>query len=79
MIRKNCNYVILKKLDTKRDLKYVLNENSGGADPKKLVNAYLDTVNSDPLNFFVIDKITTNPNLKFRTNFTGIPFDDLKP
>ena len=73
-IRKNTQYVILKKIATGRDLKSILREYSLGVDDKQLLALYKYATAGDPLrNFLMIDIGTNDPNLRFRKNYTGIP------
>ena len=69
-VRINCNYIILKKLSSKKDLKSVLDDNALGVDLKELEKIY-SYATKDKLNFLMID-VDNEPHLKFRINFTPI-------
>ena len=75
VIRQNCNYMILKRLETKKDLSLVLSENSGGVEPDIVKKAYHYVTNLSPTSFFLIDKVTTDPKYKFRNCYAPL---DLK-
>lgn len=69
-IRLQCNYLILKKLSSKRDLAQILNEFSLGKDIKELAALYKDaTIN--PLYFLLIDADAPDDK-KFRKGFLDI-------
>jgi hypothetical protein len=66
-IRINCNYILLKKLSSKRDLKMILSEWGLGRDLHELEQAYTYATR-DPLYFLLID--TEGPEeKKFRRGF----------
>lgn len=69
-IRLQCNYLILKKLSSKRDLSQILNEFSLGKDIKELTALYKNaTIN--PLYFLLIDADAPD-EMKFRKGFLEI-------
>jgi hypothetical protein len=76
MIRKNSNYVILKKIKNAMDVSRIVREFSIGATPKELIAMYQYAMNAtgDPLtSFFMIDTVTKDDNMQFRANFDPIP------
>ena len=84
LIRKNCNYVMLKQMDNEQDLKRIIREYAMGCTPKELTamyqhaltGPYMDDSLSDQevqhRAFFMIDRSTTDPKLKYRANFDPI-------
>jgi hypothetical protein len=69
-IRLNSNYIILKKLSSKRDLKNVLDDNALGVDLKELEKIYSNST-KNKLDFLLID-VDNEPENKFRCNFSLI-------
>jgi hypothetical protein len=70
-IRKNADYIMLKKVQTLRDLKSIVREYSLNVKVKELIEIYKKAI-SNIENFFLIDLYTNDDNLKYRINFTGI-------
>lgn len=68
MIRLNCNYIMLKKLPNKNDLKMILREYDLGIDIDQLIKYYNDAT-KDRLSFLLIDLEETEPEKKFRNAF----------
>lgn len=66
-IRLNCNYIILKKLGSTRDLKEILKDNSLNVEQKELLKIYEDAT-KDKLNFLLID-LNGDEASRFRKNF----------
>jgi len=73
-VRINCNYIILKKLSSKRDLKSVLDDNALGVDLKELEKIYTDCTRNK-LDFLMVD-IDADLENKFRCNFTPIKLSE---
>jgi hypothetical protein len=74
-IRQNTQYIMIKKVDTPKDLKTVLREYKlGGIDIQQLEAMYHYAMEkADPhLAFFMIDTLTGNKALRFRANFSPI-------
>lgn len=69
-IRLQCNYLILKKLSSKRDLAQILNEFSLGKDITELTALYKDAT-TNPLYFLLIDADAPD-DMKFRKGFMEI-------
>jgi len=56
VIRINCNYIILKKISSIRDISLILSEfNLGNISKCRLLEMYEHAINDDPTNFFLID------------------------
>ena len=71
MIRKNVNYIILKKLSNQGDLKRILKEYDLGVNAQTLLKMYEYAVDASKTNFLMID-IDASPSERFRKNFTEI-------
>jgi hypothetical protein len=73
IIRKQCNYVILKKVNGKRDIGAILKDSALDADGKQLQNMYNYCVKSadDISNFMCIDKSAPEEQ-RFRLNYKNI-------
>jgi len=71
VIRLNCNYMILKKLSSKRDLNLILSEVNVGIDKKKLLEIYKYCVDGNFTDFLMID-CDAPQEKKFRKNFLEI-------
>jgi hypothetical protein len=77
VIRINCGYIILKKLQSKRDLNMILSEYDLGVDKKALFKVY-QAVCRDVKDFLFID-MEADPAHRFRNKFKTIirlPSDD---
>ena len=70
-IRLNVNYLILKKLASKRDLNTILSEVNIGLKKEDLFNIYKHCIEGDFTNFMMID-IDAPEEEKFRKNFLEI-------
>lgn len=70
VIRLNCNYLIIKKLASERDLNMIFNECSLGVDKKTLMNLYKDAT-SEKTSFLLVD-LDAPSNKRFRKNFLGV-------
>ena len=73
-VRINCNYIILKKLSSAKDLKSVLDDNALGVDLRQLEKIYTDCTR-DKLNFLMI-YVDNEPENKFRCIFTPIKLSE---
>lgn len=76
IIRRQCNYSIIKQLPDKRDLHAILNEWSLGVDKNELEKMYTDSL-IEQEDFFLIDCSQsecsrTQKDLKFRRNFGNL-------
>jgi ribosomal protein S25 len=69
MIRKNVNYIILKKLSNQGDLKRILKEYDLGVNADTLLKMYQYAVEGSPTNFLMID-IDAPTEKRFRKNFS---------
>lgn len=70
-IRLNINYLILKKLASKRDLNTILSEVNIGLKKEELLSVYKYCTEGDFTNFMMID-IDAGPEDKFRKNLLEI-------
>lgn len=71
LIRQNSGYVLIKKIDTPRDLSMLMKEYSLGVDAKQMNAMYQHALSTgDPhTSFFMIDTVTSKKSLRFRANF----------
>jgi len=73
IIRQNTQYILMKRIDTIKDLKAMLRECSLGVEMKELVNMYNYAMRGDShTSFFMIDAQAPK-ELRFRANFDPIP------
>lgn len=74
IIRQNTQYIVIKKIDTPKDLTALLRETSLGIDMKELTHLYQTALNqgNSHTSFFLIDTVTGNKSLRFRANFAPI-------
>ncbi len=70
VVRINCGYIILKKLQSKRDLNMILSEYDLGVDKKELFKVYQD-VCRDVKDFLFVD-MECDPVNRFRNKFSTI-------
>jgi energy-coupling factor transporter ATP-binding protein EcfA2 len=68
-IRKNTNYIIVKKVGGAKDMKRILAEYKLNIGAPELERRYHHAVDGDMTNFFMIDNATTDERLRFRKNF----------
>ncbi len=74
MIRKNSNYVILKKIKNIKDLNRIIREYALDVSKDELMEMYKYAMRGDPhTSFFMLDAKTKDPNLMYRANFEPIP------
>lgn len=69
IIRLNINYMFIKKLSSKRDLKLILSEYNLGVEIKELEAYYIEAT-KDKTSFFMID--IDNDATRFRKNFLQV-------
>lgn len=73
-IRKNCNYVILKKMKNIKDLGRIICEFAFDVKPEEMLQMYQYAMRGDPhTSFFMLDAETKTDALKYRANFDPIP------
>jgi len=73
-IRKNCNYVILKKMKNIKDLGRIIREFAFDVKPEQMLQMYQYAMRGDPhTSFFMLDAETKTDALKYRANFDPIP------
>lgn len=71
LIRKQCNYIVLRKVHSTKDLLRILQEYSLGLDIETL-NSMYEKCTKDFNSFLMIDLETNDKKLKFRRNYTPI-------
>jgi len=69
-VRRNSNYLVLKKIPNNKDIVHILNDFSFNIDKKLLLKMYKDST-KDLLDFLMID-IDAPPESKFRKGFKNI-------
>jgi len=74
VVRQNSNYFVVLKAGNKKSLNLMLSEFSVGVSKEQLLNMY-EYATKDKFNFLLIDNDESDPEKKFRHNFT----DYLKP
>jgi hypothetical protein len=79
LVRKNCQYLILKKIENPMDLKRILRERALDVTVSQLMAMYKYAIEDSPtaqkhpkLAFFMIDSDTKEKALQFRANFDPI-------
>jgi len=70
-IRLNCNYFVIFKIDSKRELLELQKDHAINIGKDDFLKLYMDAV-SEPYSFFVIDKRTNFPPLSYRRRFKGL-------
>jgi DNA helicase HerA-like ATPase len=77
IIRQNTQHILIKKIDTPKDLRAILAESSLGIDQNELLRLYQHALSQgDPHTaFFMIDTATPKKSLRFRANFEPILSD----
>jgi len=74
LVRKNCNYVILKKMKNIKDLGRIIREFAFDVKPEEMLQMYNYAMRGDPhTSFFMLDAETKDDALKYRANFDPIP------
>lgn len=71
-IRRNSNYIMIKKIYNIPDLKRILKEYCLGVEPEELLKLYEYAVDGQFTNFFMIDLNTNDINQRFRKCFEPI-------
>lgn len=67
-VRLNCNYIIITKLNSLRDVKAIISDASLGVKPELLVKIY-ETATDAYGNFLLIDLVDPDPTHRFRKGF----------
>ena len=73
-IRRNCDYLILKKINSNNDLKLINREYDIGIDNDEFLKIYDDIISENFNNFLMIDVIAPK-NERFRKNFDVINYE----
>jgi hypothetical protein len=71
LIRKNANYIFIKKVGTRSDLTRMVSEYQLSAGPQQIIDYYKASLKVDNA-FFMVDLKSNNPDLKYRIGFKGI-------
>lgn len=71
LIRENCNYFILFKVNNRRELQELSKTHCLDYTFDEFMELFQEATN-EPFSFLVIDKKTSNPLLKYRKKFDGI-------
>lgn len=71
MIRKNLNYLVIKRLASLPDLFRIMREYSLGVDKKALLKIYEYTTTSNKQDFLLVD-LDADPKDRFRKNFSEV-------
>jgi hypothetical protein len=71
IIRKNLNYLIIKRLANIPDLFRILREYSLGIDKDKLLKLYENSISNNKQDFLLVD-LDAEPEDRFRKNFNEI-------
>lgn len=72
IIRQNVNYIVIKKINGKGDLRRIISENNIGVSVDDVQRMYNYVISEGQLNFFLIDLVTNDDNLRFRINYEGL-------
>lgn len=73
VVRSQCNYIILKKIQSANDLNLILRDFTLGLTKDELYDKYNLSIKDDFLNFFMIDlEASSDDKLKYRKNFKAI-------
>lgn len=75
MIRRNCNYIILKKIAGVRDINLIMREYSLGISKEAFIKIYEEITKHNIMDFLMID-LDASPEDRFRHNFDTIPISN---
>lgn len=76
LVRKNSDFVFIKKQGNPQDFKRIAREYAMGIDAKEMEKLYHYAVDDDDKNFFLIDRFSKDPDYRFRKNFAPIDLAD---
>ena len=76
-IRLQCNYIILRKIPSSRDVNGILKEFSLSVNSKELIKIYESCVQKSITSFLLID-LNCDPEQAFRKNFQVLDLNQLK-
>ncbi len=71
LVREQCNYIILKKISSKRDTTYILRNHSIGLEIEELLKIYNYCMKQGDVEFLLID-LNEKPEKMFRLGFNKI-------
>jgi len=78
IVRQNTQYVLMKRIDTPKDMKAMLRECAFGVEMKELLQMYNYAMRGDAhTSFFMID-CQAPKELRFRANFDPIPLPQIQ-
>ena len=72
MIRQNADYMVLKKINSSKDLKRIVSEYSLDLSADDIMKLYKYANTGELTDFFLIDLINTDYKYKYRKNFEPI-------
>lgn len=75
LIRRNCNYIILKKISGIKDLNLIMREYSLNISKEEFIKLYQSITNTSIMDFLMID-VDAKPEERFRHNFDIIPMNN---
>ena len=68
VIRQQCTYFILKRINNKKDIKMIVNESALDKTPEEVFDLYKKASKNNE-DFFLIDTVTTDDTKRYRKNF----------
>ena len=78
IIRMNTNYLVLRGVDSMRDFKMIVINFCLDKTPQQLFKMYQNAT-KEPMEWFMIDLVTTNPKMRYRKGYTPISDEKLNP
>ena len=76
-VRLQCNYIILRKIPSSRDVNGILKEFSLGVNKEELIKIYQFSVQKSITSFLLID-LNCDPDQAFRRNFEVLDINQFK-
>lgn len=76
-IRRNCNYIIIKKINSIRDINTIIREYSLDITKEEFNKMYQNIIKENLTNFLLLD-VDSPPEERFRKNFNVINFNEFK-
>lgn len=67
ILRQQCSYFILKRINNKKDIKLIVNESALDKTPEEVFNLY-NKASKKNEDFFLIDTVTTDETKRYRKN-----------
>lgn len=75
-IRRNCNYLIIKKINSTKDINLIIKEYSLDINKEQFYKLYNDIIKDNKTNFLMID-IDESPENRFRCCFDTLNIDSI--